>query len=440
MISLDGVLFFPVTAFHDTLAVDVDSLGAHVERGVAAGPGAVFAAGGTGEFHAPRRTSTGRSSPPRSTPPPVGCRCSPGPADRSPVAVEQVRAASDVGASGVLLLPPYLVDAPGTGLAADRAAVAAATELPIIVYHRANAVFDPVSAAALADIPTVIGLKDGLGDLELLTRIMAAIRSRLGLTWRTFQFFNGLSIRGTHRAGLRGTRGPAVFLRRLLLRPADFAIPSPARWPRTTARRYDDCSTSSSFRWWRCVDGSPAMPCRWSRRRRGCRDSRSAAYGHRWSIRRRSISRRCGGSSTRNRAHRIARAPMSALAVTEIVITPVAFHDLPLLKTRSACTSRWRCVPSSRCAPMPASSRTRRDLRRRRTPRAARGGRPGSDRSRRLCAQPVAAADRHRARRGRPRADRHGTTGQVTATGTVDRASASRSRAWMRRARRLDGR
>lgn len=192
MISLDGVLFFPVTAFDDKLAVDADSLAAHVERGVAAGPGAVFAAGGTGEFHAlapdEHRTvvATAVDATARRVPVFAGAG---GPL---PVAVEQVRAASDVGADGILLLPPYLVEAPGAGLVAYCAAVAEATELPIIVYHRANAVFDPVSAAALADIPTVVGFKDGLGDLDLLTRIMAAIRARLGTSGRTFQFFNGL--------------------------------------------------------------------------------------------------------------------------------------------------------------------------------------------------------------------------------------------------------
>ncbi|HEY2175526.1 MAG TPA: 5-dehydro-4-deoxyglucarate dehydratase [Mycobacteriales bacterium] len=192
MISLDGVLFFPVTPFDDKLAVDVGSLAAHVERGVAAGPGAVFAAGGTGEFHAlapdEHRTVVATAVDATAGRVPVFA----GAGGPLPVAVEQVRAASDVGADGVLLLPPYLVEAPGAGLVAYCAAVTEATDLPVIVYHRANAVFDPVSAAALADLPTVIGLKDGLGDLDLLTRIMAAIRARLGPSGRTFQFFNGL--------------------------------------------------------------------------------------------------------------------------------------------------------------------------------------------------------------------------------------------------------
>ena len=49
---LDGVLFFPVTPFAADGAVDTGVLAEHLRRGLAAGPGGVFAACGTGEFHA----------------------------------------------------------------------------------------------------------------------------------------------------------------------------------------------------------------------------------------------------------------------------------------------------------------------------------------------------------------------------------------------------
>ncbi len=192
MIALDGVLFFPVTAFDDKLALDVAAFAAHVERGVAAGPGAVFAAGGTGEFHAlapdEHRTVVATAVQATAGRVPVFA----GAGGPLPVAVEHARAAAEVGADGILLLPPYLVEAPGAGLVAYCEAVATATELPIIVYHRGNALFDPATAARLVDIPTVIGLKDGVGDLDLLTRIMAAVRAALGPSGRGFQFFNGL--------------------------------------------------------------------------------------------------------------------------------------------------------------------------------------------------------------------------------------------------------
>ncbi|MDT7760181.1 MAG: 5-dehydro-4-deoxyglucarate dehydratase [Mycobacterium sp.] len=49
---LDGVLFFPVTPFTVSGEVDLTKLAAHVAKGVDAGPGGVFIACGTGEFHA----------------------------------------------------------------------------------------------------------------------------------------------------------------------------------------------------------------------------------------------------------------------------------------------------------------------------------------------------------------------------------------------------
>ena len=189
-VALDGVLFFPLTPFDAGLNLDTDALAEHVDRGVGAGPGAVFAACGTGEFHALSLAehravvATAVEATGHRVPVFVGAG---GPL---PTAIEQVRAAAHGGADGILLLPPYLVEAPPAGLVAYCAAVAAAAELPVIVYHRSNAVFDPASAAQLLDIPNVIGLKDGVGDLDLLTRIMAAVRARSGD--RRFDFFNGL--------------------------------------------------------------------------------------------------------------------------------------------------------------------------------------------------------------------------------------------------------
>ncbi|WP_344296151.1 dihydrodipicolinate synthase family protein, partial [Streptomyces synnematoformans] len=50
--QLDGILFFPVTPYDDAGSVPEDVLAGHVADGVAHGAGAVFAACGTGEFHA----------------------------------------------------------------------------------------------------------------------------------------------------------------------------------------------------------------------------------------------------------------------------------------------------------------------------------------------------------------------------------------------------
>ncbi|MCP2168355.1 5-dehydro-4-deoxyglucarate dehydratase [Goodfellowiella coeruleoviolacea] len=198
---LDGVLFFPVTPFDPTGALAEDVLAEHVDRGVAAGPGGVFVACGTGEFHALEpaefervvrvavNTVAGRV--------PVFA----GAGGALPLATTYARAAARAGADGLLLLPPYLVASPPQGLTRYIAAVAGATDLPVIVYQRNNAVFTPSSAVEVARLPTVVGLKDGLGDLDLLHRIVLAVRAEVD---KPFQFFNGLPTAELTQPAYRG--------------------------------------------------------------------------------------------------------------------------------------------------------------------------------------------------------------------------------------------
>lgn len=187
--QLDGVLFFPVTPFDPEGAVAESVLAEHIKHGVSAGPGAVFAACGTGEFHALEideferavavavEATAGRVPVFAGTGGPVGA------------ARRFARAAKDAGADGLLLLPPYLVSNPAKGLVRYVTEVASATDLPVIVYQRNNAVFTPETAVEVASLPTVIGFKDGLGDLDQLTRIVLDVKTRVD---KPFQFFNGL--------------------------------------------------------------------------------------------------------------------------------------------------------------------------------------------------------------------------------------------------------
>jgi 5-dehydro-4-deoxyglucarate dehydratase len=59
-------------------------------------------------------------------------------------------------------------------------AICAATSLGCIVYSRANAVVTDASVAVLAArCPNLIGLKDGVGNVELMARIFARLGDRL---------------------------------------------------------------------------------------------------------------------------------------------------------------------------------------------------------------------------------------------------------------------
>ena len=86
-------------------------------------------------------------------------------------------------------MPPYLVLAGQEGLLRHYREIAAATALPVIVYQRDNAVLTPATAVELARTDGVIGLKDGLGDLDLVQRVISAVRTEAP---GEFLYFNGL--------------------------------------------------------------------------------------------------------------------------------------------------------------------------------------------------------------------------------------------------------
>jgi 5-dehydro-4-deoxyglucarate dehydratase len=175
-----GLLSFPVTHFDDDLRFDEPRYREHLAWQAGLGVSGLFAAGGTGE---------GFSLTPAETDQVVRAAVSEA-AHLVPVvapatggtaqAVGQARAAQDAGANGILLLPPYLTEASQAGLAEHVATVCRATDLGVIVYSRGNAVFADTTVAALCDrCPNLIGLKDGVGDIERMTRTYAKVGDRL---------------------------------------------------------------------------------------------------------------------------------------------------------------------------------------------------------------------------------------------------------------------
>ncbi|MFI2240978.1 5-dehydro-4-deoxyglucarate dehydratase [Streptomyces chrestomyceticus] len=187
---LDGLLFFPVTAYGPDGALNLPAFRAHVRAGVDAGAAAVFACCGTGEFHAltPEEFRDCVAAAVQE----VGGRVPvlAGAGYGTALAARYARLAEAAGADGLLAMPPYLVVAGQAGLLRHYTDLAAATALPVIVYQRDNAVFTPETVAAFARTPGIIGLKDGLGDLDLLQRIVSAVRT--GAEGEKFLYFNGL--------------------------------------------------------------------------------------------------------------------------------------------------------------------------------------------------------------------------------------------------------
>jgi 5-dehydro-4-deoxyglucarate dehydratase len=169
---------FPVTAFHPDGGLNLDAFRQHVADQVAAGPAALFVACGTGEFFSLDDEEYARVVRAAVEVAAGAVPVYAGVGYGTAVAVRLARLAQHAGAQGLLALPPYLVLAPEAGLVEHYRAVAAATDLPVIVYQRDNVRLTPQGAADLVAVPNIVGIKDGLGDLELLRRIMSAIRDR----------------------------------------------------------------------------------------------------------------------------------------------------------------------------------------------------------------------------------------------------------------------
>ncbi|MFE0250459.1 5-dehydro-4-deoxyglucarate dehydratase [Streptomyces sp. NPDC059010] len=184
-----GPLFFPVTAYGPDGSVDLDTYRTHVRRGVEAGAAAVFAACGTGEFHAltPEEYEACVRAAVEATDGRVPVVAGTG--YGTALAVRYAGLAEAAGADGLLAMPPYLVVAGQEGLLRHYKEIAAATGLPVIVYQRDNAVFSPDTVVELARTDGVIGLKDGLGDLDLMQRTVSAVRTEVP---GDFLYFNGL--------------------------------------------------------------------------------------------------------------------------------------------------------------------------------------------------------------------------------------------------------
>ncbi|GAA3874957.1 5-dehydro-4-deoxyglucarate dehydratase [Streptomyces sedi] len=187
---LDGLLFFPVTAYGPDGSLHLDAYRAHVRAGIDAGAGAVFACCGTGEFHAltpdefERCVAAAVEEAAGAVPVVAGAGYG------TALAGEFARRAERAGADGLLAMPPYLVVADQRGLLRHFTELAAATSLDVIVYQRDNVVLTPETVAALAATPGVVGLKDGLGDLDLLQRTISAVRT--AHPDQPFRYFNGL--------------------------------------------------------------------------------------------------------------------------------------------------------------------------------------------------------------------------------------------------------
>jgi len=90
--------------------------------------------------------------------------------------VEQAKRSADAGADGLLIVAPYYNKPPQAGIEAHFKAVAAATDLPIMMYDipgRTGVEIESDTIARLFELPNIVALKDAKGNLAATSEVIA---------------------------------------------------------------------------------------------------------------------------------------------------------------------------------------------------------------------------------------------------------------------------
>lgn len=177
--KLSGVIAFPVTPFKEDLSLDLPGLHENLTKLLEHPIAAVVIAGGTGELYSLTPAEYAR----------VVELTTLAVEDRVPViagvgfghrlAVEMAQAAEKAGADGILAFPPYYPQAEDEGLFEYYRAIGEATRLGMLIYSRDWANYNPAMVERLSAIPTLIGWKDGHGDIRRLQMIINHVGDRL---------------------------------------------------------------------------------------------------------------------------------------------------------------------------------------------------------------------------------------------------------------------
>jgi 5-dehydro-4-deoxyglucarate dehydratase len=197
-----GLLSFPLTDFDAEGNFDKKGYIERLEWLAPYGASALFAAGGTGEFFSltadeyPGIIETAVQTCRGKVPIIAGAG---GP---TRFAIQCAQAAEKAGAHGILLLPHYLTEAGQEGLAAHVEAVCKSVKFGVIVYNRGQSRLYPDTLAKLAErCPNLVGFKDGIGDIELMSSIYLRMGDR-------FAYLGGLPTAEVYAAAYKALGTP----------------------------------------------------------------------------------------------------------------------------------------------------------------------------------------------------------------------------------------
>ncbi|MEM1236950.1 MAG: dihydrodipicolinate synthase family protein [Pseudomonadota bacterium] len=171
------------TPFRDDLTIDDEAFAANVDRLFEEGATGIVAAGCTGEFWSlklPERAHLAKLTV-------AACRGR-GPAIvgtgsiREGEIIEQIHAAKEAGADGVLVMPAYFARLTETEMLAHFEAVNAEAVLPILLYNipgNAGNAITPAIADRLADLDKVVGIKESSGDWNSFQDTLIRTKDRI---------------------------------------------------------------------------------------------------------------------------------------------------------------------------------------------------------------------------------------------------------------------
>ncbi|MFC7684898.1 5-dehydro-4-deoxyglucarate dehydratase [Ureibacillus sp. GCM10028918] len=174
-----GILGFPVTPMNEDLSINYESFQENIEFLIDNGLTSVFIACGAGEFHAInekeyeqliiKAKETVQNRVPIYT----------GVGGKITEALRQTELSAKHGVEGYLILPPYLIDPSQDGIYAYLKSIIESTDLNAIVYQRDNCILTLDTLKKLAEIPQLVGFKDGVGNIETNVEFTQALGNRL---------------------------------------------------------------------------------------------------------------------------------------------------------------------------------------------------------------------------------------------------------------------
>lgn len=182
-INWTGPMPAVTTAFRADHSLDEDSFTANMTRLLDTGATGIVAAGCTGEFWSLSFAERARMAELT-----VAACKGRGPAIVGTGAItqdeviDQIDAAYDLGADGVLVLPPYFAHLTEAEVINHFEAVAAKSKLPIVLYNipgNAGNAITPALADRLADLEPVVAIKESSGDWGNFHRTLVAVKGRI---------------------------------------------------------------------------------------------------------------------------------------------------------------------------------------------------------------------------------------------------------------------